>query len=172
MKTIFKAAAAAILAVAAAFALRAMYMTASVDSSGDNVMDVYQDMMLQARAMFVEKADDIQSATAALLDDTGLEIMSDKDGRPWVMQNGEAVSLDDAVPAAQPYLDEVFAEYECGGKIYNIKVCENAVLFFTGYHESGSVGFLYEKTLGSVTEFTELLELSENWKLFYDMSEE
>lgn len=173
MKTTFKAAIAMVLAIAAAFGVRALYSAAAV-SGEDGVMDVYQNLMLDARAMFVEKADDIQLCTLALLKESDLSIMSDSEGRPWVIgENGEKQKPEEVIAGeVQPYLDAIFGEYECGGHIYNISVTDKAVVFFTGYHEAGSVGFLYERELGGVTEFTELLELSENWQVFYSLRDE
>lgn len=174
MKTTFKVIIAVIVAVAAAFAVRAMHISVGTQPEGNTILDVYQDMMLQSREMFLEKAEDIQLAAMALLEEDDVSIMSDSEGHPWVMgANNELIEPADVISGElQPYLDNMFGEYACGGKMYNVRVTDKAIFFYTGYHESGSVGFLYERELGTVTEFTELLELSENWKIFYDMPEE
>lgn len=174
MKTTFKVIIALIAAVLAAFAVRAMHISVGTEPEGGTVLDIYQDMMLTSREMFIEKADSIQLAALALLEEDELEIMSDADGKPWAIgDSGELIAPEEAITGTvQPYLDDIFGEYECGGKMYNIRVTEEGLFFFTGYHENGSVGFLYERTLGGVTGFTELLELSENWKIFYNMPEE
>ncbi len=174
MKTTLKVIIAFILAIAAAFAVRAMHLSVGVQPEGGTVLDAYQDMMLTTREMFLEKPEDIQLATLVLLEQSDVEIMSDKDGHPWVVaEDGSLIEPETVIPGElQPYLDNMFGEYACGGKMYNILVNDEAVFFFTGYHESGSVGFLYERELNTVTGFTELLEISENWKIFYDMPEE
>ena len=174
MKTTVKAVIAVVLAVAAAFAMRAMYNVAAVDSSGENLMDVYQNMMVESRTMFVEKADAIQMAAAALLETEEAAILRGSDGSPrLITAEGDCVPPESLLPGElQPWLDEIFAPYECGGTLYNVQVTPKAIFFFTGYHESGSVGFLYERELGTVQGFNELLELSENWKIFYNVPEE
>ena len=174
MKTTIKVILALILAVAAAFAVRAMHLSVGTDSSGSTVLEIYQDMMLMSREVFLEKSEDIQLATFVLLEQEELDIMSDSQGHPWVVgENNELLEPETVISGEiQPYLDNMFGEYVCGGKLYNLRVTDEAIFFFTGYHEDGSVGFLYERELDTVTGFTELLELSENWKIFYDMPEE
>ncbi|MDD6188892.1 MAG: hypothetical protein PUB32_04860 [Clostridiales bacterium] len=173
MKTTFKVIIALAAAILAAFVVRAMHLSVGTQPEGGTVLDVYQNMMLQSREMFLEKSEDIQLATLALLEQDDLNIMSDSQGHPWVMgENDELIEPETVVSGElQPYLDNMFGEYACGGKMYNVRVTDKAILFFTGYHKSGSVGFLYERELGSLTDFTELLELSENWKIFYNMPE-
>ncbi len=173
MKTTFKAAIAVVLAVAAAFALRAMYNATAVDGSGRSLMDAYQDEMVMARAMFVEKADAVQMAAAALLDAQEADVFRDSEGRPRVLTAAGAAAPETVLPGElQPWLDEIFAPYECGGTLWNVRVTPQALFFYTGYPEGGGVGFLYERELDTVTEYNELLELTENWKIFYDMPEE
>lgn len=174
MKTTFKVIIALVAAVLAAFVVRAMHLSVGTQPEGSTILDVYQDMMLESREMFLEKAEDIQLAALALLEQESVDIMSDDQGHPWVIgEDGELIEPADVISGElQPYLDNMFGEYACGGRMYNIRVTDEAIFFFTGYHESGSVGFLYERELGTVTGFTELLELSENWKIFYNMPEE
>ena len=174
MKTSLKIIIAFVAAIAAAFLLRGMHLSVGTQPEGEGILDIYQDMMLTSREMFIEKAEDIQLTALALLDENDLNIMSDADGHPWIMTEANELIEPGTVVAGelQPYLDNVFGEYVCGGKMYNICVTDKAIFFYTGYHETGSVGFLYERELGTVTDFTELLELSENWKIFYDMPEE
>ncbi len=174
MKTTFKVIIALFAAIIAAFAVRGMHLAVGTQPEGEGILDIYQDMMLVSREMFIEKAEDIQLAALVLLEQDDLTIMSDDEGHPWVMTEDNELIEPETVIAGelQPYLDNVFGEYVCGGKMYNIRVTDKAIFFFTGYHETGSVGFLYERELGSITDFTELLELSENWKIFYDMPEE
>lgn len=174
MKTTFKVIIAFVAAIVAAFLVRGMHLSVGTQPEGEGILDIYQNMMLTSREMFIEKAEDIQLAALGLLEEDDLNIMSDKDGHPWVMTaDGELVEPETVVAGElQPYLDNMFGEYVCGGKMYNVRVTDKAIFFFTGYHETGSVGFLYERELDTITDFTELLELSENWKIFYDMPEE
>lgn len=174
MKTTFKIIIAFVAAIVLAFVVRAMHLSVGTQPEGGTVLDIYQNMMLTSREMFIEKAEDIQLAAMVLLEHDDLNIMSDAEGHPWVINaEGDPVEPAEVIEGElQPYLDNMFGEYVCGGSMYNIRVTDKAVFFFTGYHESGSVGFLYERELGSITDFTELLELSENWKIFYDMPEE
>ena len=173
MKTTVKAAIAVVLAVAAAFALRAMYDVYAVDGSGERPMDTYQNRMVESRTMFVEKADAIQMAAIALLEAEEADIFRDSEGRPRIL-TAEGTAAPETLLSGelQPWLDEIFAPYECGGTLFNIRVTPKAIFFYTGYPEGGSVGFLYERELGGVTEFNELLELTENWNIFYNMPEE
>jgi len=174
MKTTFKVIIALFAAILAAFAVRSMHLAVGAEPEGTGILDIYQDLMLTSREMFIEKAEDIQLAALALLEQDEISIMSDEQGHPWVMgENNELIEPADVITGElQPYLDNVFGEYVCGGKMYNVQVTDKAIFFFTGYHETGSVGFLYERELDTVTGFTELLEISENWKIFYDMPEE
>ena len=174
MKTTFKVIIAFVAAILLAFVVRYMHLSVGTQPEGTGILDIYQNMMLTSREMFIEKAEDIQLAALVLLEQDEVDIMSDEQGHPWVMgEDNQLIEPADVIPGElQPYLDNVFGEYVCGGKMYNIKVTDKAIFFFTGYHETGSVGFLYERELDTVTGFTELLEISENWKIFYDMPEE
>ena len=174
MKTTVKVILAFVLAIAAAFVVRSMHLSVAGDTSGSSVLDIYQDMMLISREIFLEKSEDIQLTALVLLEQEELNIMSDAQGHPWVVdEKGERFEPEEVIPGEiQPYLDNIFGEYACGGRLYNLRVTDEAIFFFTGYHEEGSVGFLYERELDTVTGFNELLELSENWKIFYNMPEE
>ena len=173
MKTTYKAILSVVLAIVIGVVVRWIFVE-STKQNENSIMNIYQDMMLQSREMFVEKADDYQLATLALLEAENLNIITDSEGTPWIMaEDGSKQAPADVIPGElQPYLDNIFGEYANGGRLYNIAIMDTAILFYTGYHQSGSVGFLYERELGSVKDFTELLELTENWKIFYDMPEE
>jgi hypothetical protein len=170
--TIIKTVVAALAAVAAAFVLRALYSAATEDPSAGGMTSRYQDMMLTAREMFVEKADDIQLATMELLKLPSAEIMSDASGAPKILTPDGAEDAAALAGEAGESLLAVFAPYECGGRVYNVEVTGEAVVFYTGYYGSGCVGFLYERELDGVSGYTEMFELSENWKIFYLMSED
>ena len=157
MKTTFKVIIAFVAAIVAAFLVRGMHLSVGTQPEGEGILDIYQNMMITSREMFIEKAEDIQLAALVLLEEDDLNIMSDKDGHPWVMTaDGELVEPETVVAGElQPYLDNMFGEYVCGGKMYNVRVTDKAIFFFTGYHETGSVGFLYERELDTITGFTE-----------------
>ncbi len=170
--TIIKTIIAIAAAITAAFVLRSLYTAATEDPSAGGMTSQYQDMMVKSREMFVEKADDIQLATMELLRLPSAEIMTDASGAPKILTPDGA---EDAAPLAGEAADSLaalFAPYDCGGRVYNIEVTPEAVVFYTGYYGSGCVGFLYERELDTVSGYTEMFELSENWKLFYLMSED
>ena len=52
------------------------------------------------------------------------------------------------------------------GKVLQVLVKEDAVLFYTAFPRGGCAGFLYEKVLGE-TAYYDYVELVENWKIFY-----
>ncbi len=163
-----KAALSAVLAVAAAFLVRHAYIAVAASAEG-GASSQFEDKLLEARNMFVEKADDIQTLTAALLEGSGFSVMRSSDGLPMLTRNGEAageLKLEDE--AAQKSLKAVFGEYKSGGTVWNIEVKEDAVLFYTYYKDGGCAGFLYEKEPGT-TDYYGYFDLLENWKLFYLM---
>ncbi len=170
--TIIKTVVAALAAVAAAFVLHLLYSAATEDPSAGGMTSQYQDMMLTAREMFVEKADDVQLATMELLRLPSAEIMTDSSGAPKILTPDGAEDAAALAGDAADSLAALFAPYDCGGRVYNIEVTPEAVVFYTGYYGSGCVGFLYERELDTVSGYTEMLELSENWKIFYLMSED
>jgi hypothetical protein len=131
--------------------------------------------MTTARTMFTEKPDEIQTLTAVILEDTGLELLAGADGRVYSLSGGSVPALAafpdikrEGVPSeeAQAALEAVFGDYECGGKVLQVVVKPDAVLFYTAFPGDGCAGFLYEKELGA-TAYYDYVELVENWKLFY-----
>ena len=170
--TIIKTVVAALAAVAAAFVLHLLYSAATEDPSAGGMTSQYQDMMVKSREMFVEKADDIQLATMELLKLPAAEILTDSAGTPKILTPDGAEDAAPLAGEAGESLAAVFAPYDCGGRVYNVEVTPQAVVFYTGYYGSGCVGFLYERELDTVSGYTEMFELSENWKLFYLMSED
>ena len=169
MKTLTKVIVGTLLAIAVGFGVHFVlreWGVLLVDPDADPTQ-LAGSAMTTARAMFVEKSDAIQTLTAGILEDTGLELLAGEDGIVW-MRRGEG----DPVPAvledeaAQAALAEVFGDYECGGHMLQILVKGDATLFYTAFPREGCAGFLYEKELGK-TAYFEYLELVENWKIFY-----
>lgn len=167
MKTLTKVIVGTLLAIAVGFGVQFVLheMGALMDPDEDPTQLAGTKMTL-ARAMFLEKADDIQTLTAGILEETGLELLKGEDGEVYLRRPGA-----DPVPAAlegetQAALEAVFADYECGGEVLQVLVKPDAVLFYTAYPRGGCAGFLYEKELGS-TAYYDYVELVENWKIFY-----
>ncbi len=167
--TTFKVIAGTALAIAAAVFVRCAYNSVAAPSGGGSLSSLYEDELLVARNMFIEKADDIQAITAELIKGPPLAVLRSEDGLPLLEEGGTAageLTFEDA--GIQASLDRVFGAYDCGGSILNIKVTDDAVLYYTYYNGGCCVGFLYEKEAGS-TSYYGYFELVENWKLFYSL---
>ncbi len=168
MRTLTKVIVGTLLAIAVGFGVHYVLreMGVLMDPDADPTQ-LAGNAMTTARAMFVEKSDAIQTLTAGILEDAGLELLAGEDGTVW-MRRGE----EDPVPAApedeaaRTALAEVFGEYACGGHVLQVLVKADAVLFYTAYPKGGCAGFLYEKELGG-TAYYDYVELVENWKIFY-----
>ena len=169
MKTLTKVIVGALLAIAVGFGVHYILLEWwgwATDPESDPTQ-MAGNAMTEARAMFVEKSDAIQTLTAGLLEDPGLELLAGEDGSGWMRRGeGDPVPAALANEAAQTALAEVFGEYEAGGKVLQVLVKADAVLFYTAYPKGGCAGFLYEKELNG-TAYYDYVELVENWKLFY-----
>lgn len=163
MKSVLKVLAVGLLAIALALAVRYLYRESSDVIQGGNTT-WYEDAMLSAREMFLEKPDDIQFLTAALLELPPQSLCTAADGSVMRLESDGTVSEPDASLA--DYLPAVFGRYANGGTVLNIEVLEDAILFYTYYGNSGCAGFLYEFERGS-THYYDYVELVENWQLFY-----
>lgn len=169
MKTIYKA----IIGIVAAVLFGVYFMYAySVYSGHDRASTVetaYQDIMLEAKHMFLEKSDPIQLATLGLINTADASILRDRDGYPCVKSNEGLISISSLVDdETEAYIIETMGEYENEGVVCNIELTSDAILFFTHYDPDGCVGFLYEKELNN-TEYYSTIEIVENWKIFYIM---
>ena len=162
MKTTYKAIIATLAAIAVGFVVRYIFteMGNQLVDAGTPVQLV-EDAMVTAKTMFMEKPDEIQLLTAELMDKTGLELLLGEDGLPHSV-TGEVFTL----PEQQESLNAVFSEFDCGGRVKQLLVKEDAVLFYTDFPAEGCAGFLYELEEGE-TSYYDYLELLENWKLFY-----
>ena len=178
MKTLTKVIVGALIAIAVGFGvhyvLREMGVLMDPDADPTQLAGT---AMTQARAMFTEKPDEIQTLTAAILEMNGLELLAGEDGGAYSLPAGASAPVQAAFPdlkraegvpseQAQAALEAVFGDYECGGKVLQVLVKEDAVLFYTDFPRGGCAGFLYEKELGT-TAYYDYVELVENWKLFY-----
>lgn len=171
MKTTIKVLIAGLAAILLAFGVRYIYLeTAKIKVDGTSPTALLEDAMLEARTMFLEKSEDIQLVTALLLPQEGLSLLRGADGTPMLEQDGQAIPYEADQETAER-LGRLFGDYDCGGKLHNIAVLPDAVIFYTYYHEGGCAGFLYEREQGT-TSYFEYLELVENWQLFYDLPPE
>ena len=177
MKTLTKVIVGTLLAIAVGVGVQYVLheMGALMDPDTDPTQLAGTKMTL-ARALFLEKADEIQTLTASILEDEGRELLAGADGRAYSLSGGSVPALaafpdikrEDVVPSeeAQAALEAVFGDYECGGKVLQVVVKPDAVLYYTAYPRGGCAGILYEKEAGS-TAYYDYVELVENWKLFY-----
>ena len=168
MKTLTKVIVGALIAIAVGFGvhyvLREMGVLMDPDADPTQLAGT---AMTQARAMFTEKPDEIQILTANILDMSGLELLAGEAGGAYQRgDGGDPVPAALASEEAKAALEAVFGDYECGGKVLQVLVKEDAVLFYTAFPRGGCAGFLYEKELGA-TAYYDYVELVENWKLFY-----
>ena len=149
MKTLTKVIVFALLAIAVGFGVHYVLREMGVLMDPDeDPTQLAGNAMTTARAMFVEKSDAIQTLTAGILEDPGLELLAGEDGSVWMRRGeGDPVPAALADEAAQTALAEVFGEYEAGGKVLQALVKADAVLFYTAYPKGGCAGFLYEKEL-------------------------
>ena len=178
MKTLTKVIVGALIAIAVGFGVHYILQEMGVLMDPDaDPTQLAGNVMTTARAMFTEKPEEIQTLTAAILDMNGLELLAGEDGRAYALPAGASVPVlvafpdlgrSEGVPAeqAQAALEAVLGDYECGGKVLQVLVKEDAVLFYTAFPRDGCVGFLYEKELGE-TAYYDYVELVENWKIFY-----
>ncbi len=166
MKPFFKTLLFGLLAIALALGCRYVYLeSADVLESGSTTW--YEDAMLQAREMFLEKPDAVQGLTALLVEEPAESYRKKADGSFLLRREDKETALPEEI---QPLLSPACGDYTNGGEILNIEVTEDAVIFYTCYENGGCAGFLYEKELGG-TDYFDYVELVENWKLFYRVAE-
>lgn len=167
MKTILKTVLAGLLAILLGLLLRQMAIwSAEIRFEENSPTAQIEAELVQARAMFLEKPDDIQLLTAAILDDVGLLLVRGDDGLVYRVAGDEVIPYE-APEAAAGALTQAFGSYHCGGEVQDLAVTEDAVLFYTGYTAGGCAGFLYERE-ANTTSYYETIELVENWQLFYE----
>jgi hypothetical protein len=145
-------------------------------SESSRETSAYEDMMISAKELFADYADDIQYATALLSEYDDLRIIRCADGTPGVVADGAIVSVreffgdgGDVGSQAIEGLENLFCDSDEGEpQLYNIAVTESAVQFYTGYDVTGCVGLLYEKEPGSTSFFStiDLMDTIDEWKVF------
>lgn len=164
MKAVLKTVLFGLLAAALALGVRWIYVQgADVMDSGGTMW--YEDAMLEAKAMFTEKPDEVQLLAALLVEEPEESLLRREDGRFAVLR-GEVLS--DPAGELADRLEAAVSGYASGGEVLNIEVRADAVIFYTYYGNGGCAGFLYEKELGE-TAYFDYVEIVENWKLFYDI---
>lgn len=173
MKGVVKVILFGLLAAALGLGVRWIWLEASeVYDSGSTTW--YEDAMLEAREMFMEKPDEIQTLTALLVEPDELQELAEHCTDSYYLRAyGDYVRYfgDAPIPMRTEVriaLNAAAYGYANGGQILNIEVTEDAVIYYTYYGNNGCAGFLYEKELDE-TDYFDYVELVENWKLFYDI---
>ena len=162
MKGVVKVVLFGLLAAALALAVRWIYLEAAdVYDSGSTTW--YEDAMLEAREMFMGNPETIQDLTALLVEEPAESYLRKAGGGFLLLRSEAECPIPEAVEACLPAAADGYAN---GGKILNIEVTDDAVIYYTYYGNGGCAGFLYEKELGE-TKYFDYVELVENWKLFY-----
>ena len=162
-----------LLAAALALGVRWVWLEASdVYDSGSTTW--YEDAMLEAREMFMEKPDEIQELTALLVEPDEIQALSEHCTDSYYLRaSGDYMRYFGSVviperTEVQQALGHAAYGYANGGQILNIEVTDDAVIYYTYYGNGGCAGFLYEKELDE-TDYFDYVELVENWKLFYQI---
>ena len=173
MKGVAKVVLFGLLAAALGLGVRWIYLeAANVYDSGSTTW--YEDAMLEAREMFMEKPDEIQELTALLVEPDEIQELAEHYTDSYYLRaygdyvryfGGDFMPMRTVVHQA---LDAAAYGYANGGQILNIEVTEDAVIYYTYYGNGGCAGILYEKELDE-TDYFDYVELVENWKLFYDI---
>lgn len=162
MKPLLKVIGFGLLAAALAIGIRILYVE-SAEAMDSGSATWYEEAMLQAREMFLEKPDAVQGLTALLVEEPAESLLRRADDGFVLLRNGTEVPAGEEIAALLP---AACLDYENGGEVLNIEVTEDAVIFYTYYGNGGCAGFLYEKVLNS-TAYFDYVELVEEWKLFY-----
>ena len=190
MKTIVKAVLGAAIAVFLAFAFTHLLMSLIGLDPETNALDDFGDMMLHSRSLFVERSEQFQSAAAALQEQEGLTLLATSAGKPVSVSSGTAVpaaevlsqlGIENSAELAEE-IEQLFAGAEVSSvnsdgeeltrgfcRVQRISVRDWGVEFYTDFHEQGCVGILYAAEGG--TPPYQLVELVEDWQLFYVMQE-
>ena len=175
MKGLVKVVLFGLLAAALALGVRWIYLEAA-NIYDDGSTTWYEDAMLEAREMFMEKPDAIQELTALLVEPDEIQALSETEhltDNYYLRAYGDYVRYFgcDFMPmrtVVSQALNAAAYGYANGGQILNIAVTDDAVIYYTYYGNDGCAGFLYEKELDE-TSYFDYVELVENWKLFYEI---
>ena len=164
MKSALKVVLFGLLAAALALGVRWLYrQSADVINGGGSAW--YEEKLLEAKELFLEKPDQVQDLTAVLVEEPEESFLRRADGAFVCLHDGEVTEVGADMAAL---LQPVFSGCSNGAEVLNVEVRADAVLFYTCYEYGGCVGFLYEKELDE-THYFEVFEIVENWKLFYKL---
>ena len=162
MKGIVKVVLFGLLAAALGLGVRWIWLEAAdVYDSGSTTW--YEDAMLEAREMFMEKPEEVQNLTALLVEEPPESYLRKAAGGFQLLRSEQETPIPEEIEAC---LSPAAEGYENGGQMLNIEVTDDAVIYYTYYGNGGCAGFLYEKELNE-TNYFDYVELVENWKLFY-----
>lgn len=182
MKTTVKVAVISVLLIVGAWLFYKGARIAMGTDTESVIVNTYQEKMLIAKEAFLEKPDNIQYLALDLMEKTGLTILSDSEGKP-VAETETGLQTPSEVLEAEAVgrLEDVMGAYSNGARVYNIKVTDKAVLFYTDYSaDGGCCGFLYEIEDNS-TDYYQYIELVEGnseetslgrWLIFYHLPNE
>ena len=188
--TYIKAFVMTLAAVFLAYAFTSVGVTALGLDPETNLLDDYGDLMLEARGLFLERSDDFQTLTQAILGETSLSLVRRADGTSAARLNGELTETRNALEtlgfsdaAALTEAADLLclgAEVNIEGSdgetivqapacVYSAAVIGDEVWFITGYHPQGCVGVAYAPD-GDVAGYHSI-ELVEDWRIFYEINE-
>ena len=166
MKTLWKVLLFGLLAAALSLGCRYVYVQGSalMDRNG-GTWD--SEALVEARTLFSARPDEIQTLTAALVEEPPESFLPTAAGGLVRLRGEEQTPV---TGEEEALFRPVMACYGEGGGVLHVEVLPDAVLFYTGYGEGGCAGFLYEKELDETNYFDECLEIVENWKLFFRLA--
>ncbi len=163
MKALWKTLLFGLLAAALALGVRYIYVQGSALMDRDGgTWD--SDALVAAKNFFMNKLDEVQILTAALVEEPPESFLPTAEGEILRLRDGEKTPLTGEEEALFRPLMLCCGE---GGEVLHVEIVPEAVIFYTAYGEGGCVGFLYEKELDETDYFDEYLEIVENWKLFF-----
>lgn len=189
MSTYIRAGIMTIAAVLLALALKTTGMSALGLDPETNALTEYNDMMLEARELFIEDNEAFLDLAMALHGMDGLRLRRCADGSAAAWLNGELLSPEAAFAALgaenpeelAALADRLFSGMDVvvedseGGELVSghaqvINACaqDGEVFFFTDYHELGCIGIAYSPS--GKTGGYDSNELVEEWRIFYLMT--
>lgn len=187
MKSFIQAIVGSIAALALAFAFRYVYTNALGTNESSNMLDEYGTLMLESRGLFLEHSEAVVDLTLAVHGMEGLVLLRGGDGLVYALVDGRAVPAEEAFSGledpeeAARLAGEVFsktvvtASNDDAEELINSEthftalfVTPDAVVIQGRAHPRGNVGVLYMKEIElSAGPELELIELVEEWQLFY-----
>jgi hypothetical protein len=142
MKTTVKAAVAVIFAVLAAVLFRYMYLVSTGRDETSVKTEAFKEYMIESKEMFLEKSIPIQKAVFSLSVMNRFSLLSGRDGTVFVETKNGPVPLENLTTRqSAEFIGRIMNGYAVGGRVYNIEITQEGVLFFTKYDEAGCTGF-------------------------------